>query len=110
MEKDIYKLITQWGVAVKSILDDERYMKDEYLNGLDCRYLIAQNEGNIPDNLKRELVEYDKEFIEKTIEIPVCVWGIRNEIKYQYNSKTEWYYYRLPLTRKDWLNCPPGNE
>lgn len=91
-------LIPKW----KSFIDN--YLKDEdnifeWLNDVDTRDIIRRILNKLtPDERKTieiDLKPLDDLFIKDTDPIEKCVWGEKNEIKNQYNSKDNWYYYRI---------------
>jgi hypothetical protein len=78
-------------------IDDTIY---EFLNDLDTRHLIYKT-LKVLDNderakIEKELEHYDKLFIEWTVELKTCAWGVNNEKSKGYSREKSWYYYRAP--------------
>jgi hypothetical protein len=101
-------LINKWAYICEIIPYADGYLKDEYLVDLDGRRYIDDLFPELSPVAKEKILLYDKIFISKTIKIEKCIWGTKVEKKRNYNRIKNWYYYRVPITREEWINMPPG--
>lgn len=94
------KQIEDWWRTVTKRIYDSNYLWEEYLNDLDGRDIIEQVLPHLDKKSKESVLpilkQIDDEFIANTKDSK-CVWGEINEKDNNWNKKSHWYYYRLPL-------------
>jgi hypothetical protein len=108
MNYKIEDLVDKWARICEAIPYNDSYLKDEYLVDIDIRLFIDELFAIRSPELEEKITFYDQIFLSKTIKIDKCIWGTKAEKKRNYNPIKNWYYYRVPITREEWTNMPPG--
>ena len=95
--------VNKWERIVHRVPFSDKYLIDEYWNDLDVRYLIDQNNAKVSESSMKKVEACDEIFRSKTIQVSFCVRNKIAEKMDNLNPNTHWYYYRIPPSRKDWI-------
>jgi hypothetical protein len=97
-------LVQRWQNAVERWLEDEEFTFEQYLSLLDCRRIIDEFKLLIKQlsyqQLENILTPIDESFNSKTERVYFCVLGPTAERDLGYEPSAKWYYYRLPIHKK----------
>jgi hypothetical protein len=98
LKDELKNLISFWHKVAYIYASEESYIY-EWQNDMDTRRLldeaIAKLNSDEKTEMKRLMMPLDIKLNENTIEINECIWGKKNESKFNYNCIANWYYYRV---------------
>lgn len=99
IEGGLIYLIPRWEKIVSEIKNGYTQTIYDYLNDMDCRYIIYKvwslaSEQQI-EKYGIGLKITDREYFNATCPVTDCIWGSKTA-KYKYNLTVHWWYYRIP--------------
>lgn len=107
---ELRMLIEQWDLIADQV-QGYLFPLEDYLNDMDLRRMIdermraASTSGGMmpPSALLTLLESADERFRRATTETSQNIWGEENARDEGWSAAREWYYYRVPKSRPDWL-------
>ena len=109
IEGGLEYLIPRWEKIVSEIKNGYTQTIYDYLNDMDCRYIIYKvwslaSEQQI-EEYRIRLNVTDKEYYNATFPVTDCIWGSK-AAKYKYNLEVHWWYSRIPKVshRREFLS------
>jgi hypothetical protein len=103
-------LIDRWESHVDQIAQNRLGDRDEYLNAMDTRQVLAEaiavaNEMQSVAVLPR-LAEADRRFRSLVLFTEVCAWGAYNAYRHGWTREREWWYWTRPRRVTFWPEHP----
>jgi hypothetical protein len=101
---DLNKLLDEWENVVDNKLSDEDYAFDSFLNDLQQRKILDEIKHLLQktsfQGLEDALQMIDEKYIRRTHKVNYCICGKTDERLNNYHKDIQWYFYRLPNTKK----------
>lgn len=108
---ELRDLVERWAQVASQVENGYVLSFDDYLNDMDLRRIVDEHLRAftdsdsivIPESTRDMLASADTQFREATDEIATNVWGEATALDDGWSADREWYYYRIPKSRPDWL-------
>jgi hypothetical protein len=109
-EPGLAYLVAQWEARVADIAQDRFADRDEYLNVMDGRRILAERLADT-DVAQRAAVlprleEIDRRFRSLVLPTDVCAWGAMNAYRHRWTREREWWYWTRPRHTTFWPEHP----
>ena len=110
IEGGIPYLIDRWEATPDRIAQDLLSDRDEYLNEIDTRRILAEALA-IADEAQRaallpRLAEADRRFRSLVLTTDTCAWGALNAYRHGWTREHEWWYWTRPRHVNSWPEEP----
>ncbi len=91
-------VVTAWELAARGLAESWPITKDEYLNEVDGRQILAdlEAEGLLDEHELKRLKLADHLFQGSTRAVNECVWGAANASQNGWTATKNWWYFRIP--------------
>jgi hypothetical protein len=103
-------LIDRWESHVARVAQDRLGDRDEYLNAMDTRQILAEAIA-VADDMQSvamlpRLAEVDRRFRSLVLPTEVCAWGAYNAYRHGWTREREWWYWTRPRHVTFWPEHP----